>query len=72
MVTHLYKHVYMLFSHIKCYIISDLTKFPVLHSRIPLLIHPESNILHLLTPSSKSHPLPPLPPWQPQVYSPSP
>ena len=35
----------------------------MLHRRIPLLIHPEGNILHLLTPGSQSLPLLPLPPW---------
>jgi len=30
------------------------------------------NILHLLTPNSQPIPLPPPPPWQPQVCSPSP
>ena len=33
----------------------------MLHRRIPLLIHPEGNILHLFTPSSQSVPLPPPP-----------
>ena len=47
-------------------------EFPVLHSRIPLLINPKGNILHLFTPSSQFLPLAPLPPWQPEVYSPRP
>ena len=42
------------------------------HSRISLPIHCKGNSLHLLTPSSQSIWLPPPPPWQPQVYSPSP
>ena len=57
MVTQLHIHVYILFSHITCSIISDYTEFPVLYSRIPLLIHPEGNGLHLLTPSSQPIPL---------------
>ena len=44
----------------------------MLHSRISLLIHSKGNSLHLLTTSSQSIPLPPLSPWQPQVYYPSP
>jgi len=44
----------------------------VLHSRISLLIHSKGNSLHLLTPNSQSLALPPPPPWQPQIYSPSP
>ena len=68
-----YIYVYtFFFLTLSCSIISDWTEFPVLHSRIPLLIHPKGNILHLFTPSSQSLPHPPLPPWQPQVYSPSP
>ena len=67
-VTQLHIHVYILFSRITCSIISDSTEFPVLHSRIPLLIHPKGNILHLFTPSSQSLPLPALPPWQQQIY----
>ena len=70
METQLHLHVHILFSHITCSIISDWTEFPVLHRRIPLLIHPEGNILHLFTPSSQSVPLPPPPSRQPQVYSP--
>ena len=59
MVTQLHIHVHILFSHMKCSIRSDQTEFPVLHSRIPLLIHPEGNILHLLNPSSQYISLPP-------------
>ena len=44
----------------------------MIYSRISLLIHYKGNSLHLWTPSSQSIPLPPLPPWQPQVFSPSP
>ena len=55
-VTQLHLHVYILFSHITCCIIIDQTEFPVLHSRIPLLIHSKGNSLHLLTPSSPTPP----------------
>ena len=41
----------------------------MLHSRISLLIHPEGNILHQFTLSSQSLSVPPVPPWQPQVYN---
>ena len=44
----------------------------MLYSRISLLIHSKCNSLRLLTPDSKSIPLLPPPPWQPQVCSPSP
>ena len=44
--------------------------FPVLYSRISLLILSKCNGLHLLTPNSQCIPTPP--PWQPQVFSPSP
>ena len=71
-VTKFHLEVYIIFSHITCSIISDSREFPVLHSRIPLLIHPEGITLHLFTPSSQYFPLPPLLSWQPQVYSPSP
>ena len=36
------------------------------------LIASKGNSVHLLTPNSQSIPLPPPPPWQPQVCSPSP
>ena len=49
-----------------------LDGFPVLFSRILLLVHSRCNSLHLLTPESQSLPVPRPPPWQPQIYSPSP
>ena len=72
MVTQLHIHIYILFSHIISLHLSDQTQFPVLHSRISLLIHSKGNSLYPLTPSSQSLPLPLPPPWQPQVYSPNP
>ena len=74
-VTHSYIHIFILFSHYppSCSITSNETEFPVLYSRISLLIHSRCNHLHLLTPNSKSIPLPhPTPPWHPQVCSPCP
>ena len=58
MVIQLHLHVYILFSHTTCSIISDQAEFPGLHSRIPLLIHPKGNILHLFTPRSQSLSIP--------------
>ena len=71
--SHAYIYTFF-FSHYppSCSIISDEIQFPVLHSRISLLIHSKCNSLHLLTPDSQSIPLPLPPPWQPQVCSPSP
>ena len=45
---------------------------PVLQSRISLLIHSKCNSMYLLTQISQSIPLLPTPPWQPQVWFPSP
>jgi len=43
-----------------CSITSDWIEFPVLYSRTSLLIHPQGNSLHLLTPDSEYILLPPL------------
>ena len=51
-------------------ITSDWIEFPVLYSRTSVLIHSKWNSFHLLTSNSPSMPLPPSPPWQPQVCSP--
>ena len=57
------------FSHYppSCSITSDEIQFPVLYSRIELLLHSKCNSLQLLTPDSQSIPLLPPLPWQPQV-----
>ena len=47
----------------------DWTQFPVLYSRDSLLIHSKCINLCLLIPNLQSIPLPPAPPWQPQVCS---
>ena len=60
MVTQLHIHVQILFSHIIIPIINDWILFPVLHSRISLLIHSKGQSPHLLTPSSQSIRPPPL------------
>ena len=74
-----YTHTYIcihthtfFFSHYppSCSITSDQIQFPVLYSRISLLIHSICNSLHLLTPNAQSIPLPASPPWQPQICSP--
>ena len=52
-------------------IISDWIQFPVLYSRISLLVHSKCNSLCLLIPNSHSIPLPPPPPWHSQVCSPN-
>ena len=44
----------------------------IVPSRISLLIHSKGNSLYLFTPDSQFIPLPPLPPWQPQLCSPCP
>ena len=49
----------LFFLTLSCSIISDQTQFPVLHSRISLLIHSKGNSLDLLTPCSPTTPLPP-------------
>ena len=48
----------------------DWTEFPVLDSSTSWLIHSQCRSLHLRTPNAPSSPLPPPPPWQPQVCSP--
>ena len=67
--TNMYTFVFLTLS---CSTITDQTQFPVLHSRISLLIHSKGNSLDLSTSSTPSIPLPPPPLWQLQVYCPSP
>ena len=58
--SHIYVYAFF-FSHYlpSCSIISDQIQFPVLYSRISLLIHSKGNGLHLLIPDSQStHSLP--------------
>ena len=55
-------HIYIFFLTLSCSIISDQTQFPVIHSRISLLIHSKGNSLHPLTPSTPSIQL--LLPWR--------
>ena len=47
-------------------------QFPMLYSKISLLIYSKRNSLHLITPNSQSIPLSPAPSWQLQVCSPCP
>ena len=68
-------HIYMytfFFLTLSCSITSHQTSFPVLYSKIPLLIHSKGNSLHILTPNSQSLLLHPPLFWQPQVCSPCP
>ena len=54
-VTHTCTHSFLTLS---CPIRSEQIKFPVLYSRISLLIHSKGNSLHLLIPDTQSIPLP--------------
>ena len=58
LITHVYTFC---FSHYPplCSIISDQIQFPVLYSRISLLIYSKCNSLHLLSPDFRSIPLSP-------------
>ena len=63
-VIHIYIYMYtFFFSHYPplCPIKSDWIQFPVLCSRISLLIHSKCNSLHPLAPNSPFFPLPPPP-----------
>ena len=60
----IYKYIYILFfSHyrLSCSITNTWLQFPVLYSRISLLIYSKCNSLHLLAPDSQSIPILPLP-----------
>ena len=72
--TCIYTHIHPCSHIILHHVPSQMTgyTFPGLYSRISLPIHSKGTSLHLLTPDSQSIPLPPPPPWQPQVYSPCP
>ena len=67
-VTQSHMHLYILFLTLSCSTTSDQIQFPLLYNRISLLIHSKCNSFHLLTPDSESIPLPPPPPWQPQIF----
>ena len=64
-VTHLYIFIHSFSSYYppSCSITSCWIQFPVLYTRISLLVHSKCNNVHLLATNSQSIPLPP--PWQP-------
>ena len=71
-VTQLHIHAQILFSHIIMLHHKWLDRVPRATQQ-DLIANPfQGYSLHLLTPSSPTIPLPPPPPWQPQVYSASP